>query len=96
MADITASVLGASDAQDAPHNGAQNDAQNDWLRLSVPAHPRAIASVQALLVAQARHHGFTPAQQTRMQTAAEEGLLTVLHYAHDDAPDAAAASTLDI
>ena len=70
--------------------------QNDWLRLSVPAHPRAIASVQALLAAQASSHGFTPAQQTRMQTAAEEGMLTVLHYAHDDAPDAGAASTLDI
>lgn len=74
----------------------QEGLQDEWLRLSVPAHQRAIASVQALLAAQASAHGFTPAQQMRMQTAAEEGMLTVLHYAHDDAPDAGAASTLDI
>ena len=70
--------------------------QHDWLRLSVPAHPRAIASVQALLATQASAQGFTLEQQMRMQTAAEEALLTVLHCAHDDAPDAGAAGTLDI
>ena len=92
MAEDTASTAITADTQhlDTP------ELQDDWLRLSVPAHPRAIASVQALLAAQASAHGFTPAQQMRMQTAAEEGMLTVLHYAHDDAPDAGAASTLDI
>ena len=83
-------------AESAAAPELQDGAQDDWLRLSVPAHPRAIASVQALLAAQASSHGFTPAQQMRMQTAVEEGMLTVLHCAHDDAPDAGAASTLDI
>lgn len=72
------------------------DPRHDWLRLSVPAHPRAIAIVQALLSAQASTQGFTPAQRMRMQTAAEEALLTVLRCAHDDEPDADAASVLDI
>lgn len=72
--------------------------QHDWLRLSVPAHPRAIASVQVLLAAHASANGFTPAQQMRMQTAAEEALLMVLHCAHDDADDVDAgnAGVLDI
>lgn len=85
------------DAVNTPHLVAP-DPQHDWLRLSVPAHPRVIASVQALLAAQASAQGFTPAQQMRMQTAAEEALLTVLHCAHDDADDAdaSAAGVLDI
>lgn len=84
-----------TDAADSPYLVAP-DPQHDWLRLSVPAHPRAVASVQALLAAQASAQGFTRAQQIRMQMAAEEALLTVLHCAHDDAPDAGAAGTLDI
>ena len=84
-----------AEATDAP-NLVTPDTQHDWLRLSVPAHPSAIASVQALLAMQASGQGFTQGQQMRMQMAAEEALLTVLHCAHDDAADAGAAGTLDI